>query len=564
MGETRVDLLHLLEDLRDAYPGALEETILTEVVANALDSGATRVDLATDPTAAALTVVDDGAGMKRRELARYHDIAATTKVRGEGIGFAGVGIKLGLLACEEVVTETRRGKTHVATSWGLASRQRAPWRWIPPPGLVAEHGTGVRLTLRNPLSPLLDAGFVAGAIERHFQPLLDSLFDECLARHYPRGVRFVVNGQPLARSGGATERAALAIRMGRKRKPVAVGYLVRTGGPLSEEQRGVAISTLGKIIKRGWDWLGVAPAAPELIHGVIEVPALAACLTLNKVDFIRAGPRGASYLAYRKAIQEAVSAQLAAWGDAPDRTAEARRRARPVERDLERVLVDLAEEFPLLASLVERHAGGQTRLPTGRAGEGLEATEVALGSLLVARAEAEAATPGDRGASGSPGDAAGSGAGAAPGSEPAASPERPAGATPLPGGRGPRRPGRYGLSIQFESRPDESELGRLVESTVWVNEAHPAYRRAAASRSEGYHLALAVAMALASLAVEPGQARRFITTFLDALGPRRRPPGPRPPPPVPPRPLRASGGPEGPSEGHQTGCGTRRRDRGIV
>jgi hypothetical protein len=27
MAETRVDLLHLLEDLRDAYPGALEETV---------------------------------------------------------------------------------------------------------------------------------------------------------------------------------------------------------------------------------------------------------------------------------------------------------------------------------------------------------------------------------------------------------------------------------------------------------------------------------------------------------------------------------------------------------
>ena len=36
MGETRVDLLHLLEDLRDAYPGALEETILTEIIANSL------------------------------------------------------------------------------------------------------------------------------------------------------------------------------------------------------------------------------------------------------------------------------------------------------------------------------------------------------------------------------------------------------------------------------------------------------------------------------------------------------------------------------------------------
>ncbi len=34
MGETRVDLLHLLEDLRDAYPGELEETIITEIVIN--------------------------------------------------------------------------------------------------------------------------------------------------------------------------------------------------------------------------------------------------------------------------------------------------------------------------------------------------------------------------------------------------------------------------------------------------------------------------------------------------------------------------------------------------
>jgi HSP90 family molecular chaperone len=82
VGETRVDLQHLLEDLRDAYTGALEETILTEVVANALDSGATRVRLLTSPSDATLTIVDDGTGMQRRELARYHDIAASTKHTG--------------------------------------------------------------------------------------------------------------------------------------------------------------------------------------------------------------------------------------------------------------------------------------------------------------------------------------------------------------------------------------------------------------------------------------------------------------------------------------------------
>lgn len=51
----------------------------------------------------------------------------------------------------------------------------------------------------------------------------------------------------------------------------------------------------------------------------------------------------------------------------------------------------------------------------------------------------------------------------------------------------------------------------LVESTVWVNDAHPAYRRAVASRSEGYHLALSVAMALAPLAVEADPMQRFVT-----------------------------------------------------
>src|ERR1044071_766727 len=127
---------------------------------------------------------------------------------------------------------------------------------------------------------------------------------------------------------------------------------------------GLAISTYGKVIRRGWDWLGVTPATPERIAGLIEVPELAACLTLNKGDFIRTGARGATYLAYRKAIQEAVARQLAAWGDDPESAEEAPpREVRPLQRDLAQVLEDLALEFPLLASLVETRAGGQKKLP---------------------------------------------------------------------------------------------------------------------------------------------------------------------------------------------------------
>jgi len=515
MGETRVDLIHLLEDLRDAYPGAAEETILTEIVANALDSGARAITMTIDPAAGTFTVADDGAGMRRRELARYHDLGTSSKVRGRGIGFAGVGIKLALLVSREVLTETRWGRRHVATSWALASRHRAPWRWVPPVGLLSGRGTAVRLAVDNPLSPLLDSGFIDATLRRHFQPLLDPTFAEILATHYPRGVRFVVNERALGEvAATAAGTASIAVRMARKRKPVAVGYLSRESDPLPEDQRGVGVSTFGKVIKQGWDWLGIAPASTDRITGLIEAPALAECLTLNKADFIRSGARGALYLAYRKAIQEAVGRQLAAWGDAPGATGPDRRRAvRPVERDLEAVLLDLAQTFPLLASLVEHRRGGQRSLmtrprsPTSDAGG---PTELVAGSAVAAgtvdrervdepTAEAPVREPSGDGASPPP---------AVPSAgDPASAPGRPE-----------ARRERYGLSIQFEHRPDDPEIGRLVESTVWVNEAHPAYRRAVASRSEGYHVALAVALALAPLAVEPAKEHAFVTAFLASWG----------------------------------------------
>jgi hypothetical protein len=513
MGETRVDLLHLLEDLRDAYPGSLEETILTEIMANALDSGASAVSFSCDPAARAMTAVDNGSGMQRRELARFHDIAASSKIRGEGIGFAGVGIKLGLLICEEVLTETRRGKHHVASSWHMASRHRAPWKWVPPDELIPERGTAVRLKVRNPLSPLLDTGFVEASLRRHYQPLLDPAFDEFLAHPYPKGVSIEVNGRRLEKRRVEAElRAPLEIRLLRRRKPSALGYLTRQESALPEDRRGLAISTFGKIIRRGWDWLGMTPATPERIGGVIEVPELAACLTLNKGDFIRSGPRGATYLAFRKAIQEAVAKQLAEWGDAPPPSDQAPpRELRPLQRDLAQLLEDLAGEFPLLASLVERRAGGQKRLPFGGRGT------VPDGRALVAAAIMD---------DGENEDAAGGALAGLP-AEPTVCEPTPEGqrlngssepSAVLPAGGSARRPAHYGLDIQFEDRPGEASFGRLQESTVWVNSAHPAYRRAMVSRAIGYHIALTVAMALAPLAVEPSQQSNFLATFMTRWG----------------------------------------------
>jgi hypothetical protein len=520
LGETRVDLLHLLADLRDAYPGPLEETIFTELVANSLDSGARSIRLQVDAAAATLVTVDDGRGMTRRELGRYHDLGATTKRRGRGIGFAGVGVKLGLLACDEVITETRRGRTHAATCWRLASRTRAPWQWIEAPGRLDREGTAVALRLTSALSPLLDPGLLEATLLRHFQPLFEPEFVEILAPAYPAGVSIRINEQLVVGPIRSAERVLLGVRVGRQRKASGVGYLARHAEALPETERGIAISTLGKVIRRGWDWLGLTPLDGARIEGVIEVPDLAEALTLNKGDFLRHGARGALYLAYRKAIQEAVAAQLDAWGEA-GAPRERRPRTRPIERDLQRVLLELAEDFPLLTTLVERRSGGQRRLPFGDPREpGVGAWAGA--DLLAAEPPGAYASAGDAepaaGPARQPRDGDREPDGERPPPEAPAETARRAGNVRLPTRGRRKRPSRLSLAIRFESRPEDPSLGRLIESTVWVNDAHPAYRRAAASRSEAYHIALTAAMALAPLTVEASEMHDFVSAFLGRWG----------------------------------------------
>jgi hypothetical protein len=521
MGETRVDLVHLLEDLRDAYPGSLEETILTEIVANALDSGARALELRTDRPERTLMACDDGSGMTRRELARYHDLAASTKRRGRGIGFAGVGIKLGLLACDEVVTEARRGRVHAATSWKLSGKTRAPWSWIEPPHMLDGDGTAVLLRLANPLSPLLDGGFLETMVLRNFQPLFEPEFIDLLATSYPHGFSIAIDDRVVVGPIRPAARDPIGVRIGRQRKPSGIGYLSRHDQPLPEHERGLAISTLGKVIRRGWDWLGITPADADRIEGVIEVPALAEALMLNKGDFLRTGQRGALFLAYRKAIQEAMTDRLEAWGASPP--PKRAPRTRPMERDIRRVLGDLAGDYPLLATLVERTAGGQRRLPFGdpsidgepgtASGEerATKEPDAAAGAAAVERGDPPTDPLGD-------GDARPTADGEPAGPEPAAPAPTASGTVRLPGrGRG-KKPATLSLQIRFETLEEELALARLIESTVWVNDAHPAYRRALASRAEAYHIALSVAAALAPLAAEPPDAQRFISAFLASWG----------------------------------------------
>jgi len=61
--ESSVNFENLIRDLADMYPFDVGTVVLVELVANALDSKATKVSIDFDPHTEALVVADNGTGM---------------------------------------------------------------------------------------------------------------------------------------------------------------------------------------------------------------------------------------------------------------------------------------------------------------------------------------------------------------------------------------------------------------------------------------------------------------------------------------------------------------------
>ena len=516
MGETRVNLQHLLEDIRDTYPFPAEEAILTELVANALDSGASEIRFLVSSREKTLATVDNGRGMSASQLEHYHDIAATTKVRGRGIGFAGVGAKLALLLAKEVITETRAGRSYTATRWRLESSQRAPWELIEPAGILedAKSGTAVTLVFGG-ASPLLEANYVEMILQAHFHPLLDETFREIFASLYSGGIRFFVNRRAIAAPEFAelrerktfVVRASLSSNASARGKPVGVGFIGRSEEELPEAQRGIGISAYGKVIKRGWDWTGLTPKNPTRLSGIVEVPPLVEILTTNKADFLKDASSLKRYYRYRKGVQAALAPILRDLGETAPSRERQEREVRPIERVVEHVLGGMIGEYPEIAPLIGRRRTNQP---------GVNLVPDAEGSVLGALTETLAGIAQQQGETAAQEEPAAFQPPVPPGAVIEESPDGTEAARPREGKRvGP------GLMIGYEDTAARGELGWLLENTVWINRGHPAYQKAASEGHEQYHVVLTVAWVLLGHLDDQHSAQQFIGEFLFGWGARK-------------------------------------------
>lgn len=491
--ETRVNLKHLLEDIRDSYGVPIEEAILTELVANSLDSRATAIEFFTKSGELKFIIRDNGQGMKRNAIKDYHDIATTTKIRGKGIGFAGIGAKLSLLISKAVITETKGGfGSRCATQWYLAKENRAPWKFIPFSGNINNsRGTAVIIEFLNLNSPLLSEEFILKTVRKHFYSLLHPQLRNFIFKQiYKKGIDFSVNGrkievenlEPLPFS------KTFRIFLGKRVKNLAgFGFLAKSEKALPlaglPEFSGIGISTYGKVIKWGWDWLGILPKSPFKIYGLIEIPALAEILTTNKNDFLRDSNSLKKYYKYRKAIQEAVLPILDEMGEERFSFEADIKRLKPLEQGIKESLRYLLNNFPELTPLVG------IRKRTIKDGVLAENDELSVKIIPeeINGQEKSGKTLGEK--------------------IKEISETKKEETKMVPS-----------LSIGFEKNSSQLDLAQMLKNTILVNINHPAYLKSKEENSEEYHLLLSVAWVLAKYLEESHSPLDFISQFLARWG----------------------------------------------
>ena len=284
---SRVNFNKLVQDLADMYHDDPFDVVLTELVANALDSKATEISIDWNAENSILVITDNGRGMASEAFEQYHDFAAELKPRGAGIGFAGVGAKISFNIASQVITETRCKGKAAASDW--AWDENGALRWIPVRfNRLKSDGTRVEVHFnRNRHLPgLIDDDYLVEVLKRHYFPLFATEFMRSYSAIdlYSENLSFIVNGAPIHRASLdslATLRHQISVQIG----DIGWGTLgvSERDHPVGNNAFGLLLCTHGKVIKAELFGLSTGALGAKLF-GIVEIPRLIEYVTTNKSD----------------------------------------------------------------------------------------------------------------------------------------------------------------------------------------------------------------------------------------------------------------------------------------
>lgn len=500
--ESSVNYRNLIRDLAEMYPFDVSEVVLVELVANSLDAKATRIGIDYDPAAGTLTVEDNGDGMTEQQFADYHDFAAGLKVRGGGIGFAGVGAKVSFNIADRVLTETRSSSFEGGSDWYLRSKKKLVWQDTAPTGLPGR-GTSVEVRFTSPAKVTYACTEdVLRLLRRHYLPLMDPKFLELYEKLncYSSDLRFVVNGEAVGLS-----RVVAALSLDRireflpKRRGKLYGYgvlgVAAEEYPVAPDVCGALICTYGKVIKGELFSQFPGTLGPRLF-GLVEVPDLVKFLTTAKTDFIRRGKQKQF-----EGLYDPIRQQFKSWlkdiGVEPTEVA-GTDEARRLERELKR----LVDEVPELADFF----GFRSKKPVLRPDSAGEVPATPHEGLEVTFPVGE----GSKGQGPGPADV-----GDEPGQALLQKDEGEKRAQPI------SRRAQRGPKIAFAEAPNRTDLAWVEGSNVVINTAHPCYVRVRGhTKARRLHSLFAVGGAVQRFLAQEGESPdlMFVDRMMGAWG----------------------------------------------
>lgn len=474
-----VNVRRLVRNIADQYDYAPQIATLLELVANALDAQASRINIQYDPGSRTVVVEDDGVGMSKVQFKNYHDFASSTKSRGTGIGFAGQGAKLALNFCTRVMTETWSHDWRGFSDWRLHGDD-APYQVVEDDLPSLDHrGTRVILHLAAESKDFYSRKLIREVMLEHFYPLIErglrAKYPDIIGK-YAHGVSLQLDGKVITEPALEAKLAyfkEISIQIQRQTK--AFGWFgVYTGADPPPIAPGIMLCTYGKVIER--TYLKKEPRDKEQIFGWIEAPYLIEAVTTDKGRFIKGNKRWETF--FRRAQSE-----FTAWLEQHKLIERARPKSSGNFVGTEREINQILRNMPEL-SMFASH-GRQDAAALG-IGEELVASDERIQMQLDAE-QVENRPP--NGAE----------------SEPTFEDKHKSILTTLGDAMtGEIRPRviHGGVHLLEEARDDKSEESWFDGTTVVINQAHPAYRKASQSGNLNYHVFKCVALSIIEFTME--------------------------------------------------------------
>ena len=279
----KVDVLKVIQNFVEMYPYPATDCLVIETIANCLDAGASKIDicLLTDNRGQRIfRAVDNGKGMSKEEFEEhYHALSISSKIKGEGIGFAGVGSKLYLIflaAGESIITETK-SRNFQGSSEITVINNEPKWIYVNKKTLT-HSGTIFEVKLNENDTNLLTPKKIVSLIQLYYNAILLGRYGNMIISY---------NGQqiePWKPEFTKETKEPIIFKVGRMEFKC---YFGQAKSEINERQ-GLEIIVFGKQIKdQQWfdfDYL-IKPNLRKKITGQILADGLSPLLTTNKCEF---------------------------------------------------------------------------------------------------------------------------------------------------------------------------------------------------------------------------------------------------------------------------------------